>query len=88
MVFRSNLTIGRISVKLSDQLEGLKKKRGTDRLISYLSPLYICGFRGKVACLQVITLLEVAFKSILDPDFSDDVELISGELGSKFKGFS
>lgn len=87
MVFRSNLTIGRISVKLSDQLEGLKIK-GTNRLISYLSPLYICGFRGKVACLQVITLLEVAFKSILDPDFSDDVELISGELGSKFKGFS
>jgi len=30
----------------------------------------------------------VDFKSSLDAAFSDDVELIIGELGNRFKGFS
>jgi len=35
-----------------------------------------------------MTLMVVAFRSVLDAAFSDEVELIMGELGSRFKGFS
>ena len=51
--------------------------------------MYICGFRGNAAFLQVITLM-VAFDSVdvLDADRSDDVELIIGELSRMCKGFS
>ena len=40
-----------------------------------------------VACLLVMILM-VALRSVLDAPFSDEVELIIGELGRRFKGFS